>query len=449
MSGSRRSAIAGVALWLLTSVFPALGQQPPAPPTPAPPPGAPGPAAPEPGRPVEGPPERPKLTPEEPLPTPVPRVIAPPGFLGPDIFNPPAHRGWITLTPSISVVGEYNDNLLLGSGSDKVEDYLLAVTPGFTISMQRPEYRLLGGYNFTAEFYAKETDLNDVAKRQQGFLDMFYELSPRVALTFRDQFIYDRESNVVTRSGISAGQQEAWRNTLSSRLQWQATQLTVLSLTALYEVLRFPDSSDDDASDSNTYQLGVGAEHRFTPRLIGIATVDAQYLDVQDDPTVTAFTPRVGLDYQITRGLRGTISGGPSFYVQDGVTRITPAGAAGFEQVFRSGAFRVGYERALSAESVGVVDRQSLFATLRLTVLRGLDFEVTPRFTRSDEDVTDDGNRKIDVLSVNVQASYQIARNISLIASYVFYQQTEDSQSDITQNRVFLGLQYAYPINFD
>jgi hypothetical protein len=45
-----------------------------------------------------------------------------------------------------------------------------------------------------------------------------------------------------------------------------------------------------------------------------------------------------------------------------------------------------------------------------------------------------------------------VARSISLIGSYTFFNQTEDRSGagldrDIDQNRIFLGVQYAFPIS--
>jgi hypothetical protein len=108
-----------------------------------------------------------------------------------------------------------------------------------------------------------------------------------------------------------------------------------------------------------------------------------------------------------------------------------------------------GYDRALAAETVGIRDRQLVFARLNLTtLLRGLNLGITPRYARTDRDI-EGGEEKIETLSVNVGATYQIGRSISLVASYTFFAQREDGVEDIDQNRVFFGIQYAYPINFD
>jgi hypothetical protein len=178
--------------------------------------------------------------------------------------------------------------------------------------------------------------------------------------------------------------------------------------------------------------------------------MEVAYLDAEDEPAATTYTPTLGFDYLFTPTLRGSISGGPSLIIREGEPdRIVPAGRATLEQAFRTGSFLIGYDRAVTAETVGIRDRQLAFATLRFTtLLRGLSLGITPRYSRTDQDI-EGGQNKIEALSVNVGASYQIAPSISLIASYTFFAQREDGVEDIDQNRAFLGLQYAYPINFD
>jgi hypothetical protein len=367
--------------------------------------------------------------------------------VGPDLFNPPPHRGWITLTPTVSIVAEYNDNIDL-TGRDELEDFILSAVPGLTLSMQRPEYRLLAGYNFSIDYYADQTDLNGVANRQQGFVDGLYRVDPRLTLTFSERFVYDRNTNIVSVGGIASGSGESWRNTVTPGLQWQATPLTTLGASASYTIQRF--SEDTSSQDSDTYRAAVNVDHRFTPRLTGGLEMAVAYIDFEDDPSATTYTPRVGLEYLFTPTLRGFIAGGPSYITrEDGSDDINPAVTVGLEQTFRIGFLRAGYDRSFTAETIGPTDRQSAFASLGLTTLqRGFRFEVTPRYTHADESRPGD-DRTVESLRVTLSASYQIARDIALIASYSFFAQREDRVDDIDQNRVFLGLQYAYPINFD
>src|SRR5688572_25151260 len=95
--------------------------------------------------------------PEEVLPSDTATVGAPRVFTGPDLFNPPAHQGWITLTPSFTLSGEYNDNINL-TGRDRESDFIIGFTPALTLSMQRQSYRILAGYNTTGEVYIDNSD---------------------------------------------------------------------------------------------------------------------------------------------------------------------------------------------------------------------------------------------------------------------------------------------------
>jgi hypothetical protein len=119
------------------------------------------------------------------------------------------------------------------------------------------------------------------------------------------------------------------------------------------------------------------------------------------------------------------------------------------QQDFRFGTLQGGYDHSVSAETIGIRERRIAFASLNLrTLARGLNFVIRPRYTRTDRDF-EGGERPIDTFTVNVGATYQIARSIALIASYTFFAQREDSVEDIDQNRAFLGIQYAFPINFE
>ncbi len=374
--------------------------------------------------------------------------VAPPTFVGPDLFNPPAHRGWITLTPSITVFGAYSDNLFLDGRGNETADFLGGFIPGLTLSMQRQEYQLLAGYNFSAEYYQDETQLNDAFKRQEAFLDGFYRAGPRLTLRLRERFIMGRDTISVTGGGVSAGFRESWRNTVTPSLQYQVTPITALTLAASYSALRF--DGDGDASDSDTYRANVGANRQFTPRFTGRVDMEVALFDAEDESKVTNYTPRLGFDYRFTPTLSGRLIGGPSLTVREGEPdRITPAGLAELVQLFRFGSFLIGYDRSLTSETIGIRDRQLAYASLRFTtLLRGLDVGLTPRYARVDRDV-EGGQDKIDTLSINLGVRYQIANSIALIASYTFFAQREDGVEDIDQNRAFLGLQYAYPINFD
>jgi hypothetical protein len=366
-------------------------------------------------------------------------------IIGPDLFNPPAHQGWITVTPSFTLSAEYNDNLFLSSEGRK-SDVSIGLTPGVTLTMRKPEYRLAAGYNTTGQFFLQESDLNGFGEEQNFFADASYQISPRLSFSVGDRFAFGRGTSGLTTGGVSVGFQESWRNTFTPRLGWQATPTTGLELVASHTILRF----SEGAEDSDTYRLALGMNRALTPRLTGTLSAGVAYFTFEEQPSAWTYTPTLGFSYAVTPTLRASVAGGPTVIDRDGETAITPSVAVGLTQAFRFGSASVGYDRAVTAETVGISDRQAVFASLDVpTLRRGLQLGLTARYAIVDTDVSGvDGT--IKTITLGVRGAYQIARSISVIGSYSFFRQTDQNESslsrDVDQNRVFLGLQYAFPI---
>jgi hypothetical protein len=393
--------------------------------------------------PVEREPERPRV-PEQLLQT------RTPSFVGPDLFNPPAHQGWISVTPSLTLSSEYNDNIFFDSRRRR-SDVILAATPGVTLSMQRPNYRLNAGYNISGQIYLDNNEFSDFGKEQQFFADYYYRIAPNLTFTLDDRFQYTRGTNSLTSGGTSVGFDEAWTNTLTPGLRWQLTPSTGLGLSGSYTTLRFP---NEDSSNSDTYRVAAGLDHRLTARLTGSAGVSVAYLDSEDDPPIWTYTPYIGASYDLTPTIRIWANAGPLFSLRRGDLTVTPSAAGGLTQTFKFGTLTVAYDRAVTAETVGVSDRQAIYGTLDVTtLLRNLRLSFTPRYSIIDRDVSRSSSSEdsIKTLTLTLQGTYQLARGFSLIGSYTFYQETTDRSAgrdtDVDQNRVFFGVQYAYPVN--
>jgi hypothetical protein len=403
----------------------------------------------------------PLRVPEQFQPSREPTLSPPRTFVGPDLFNPPAPQGWLTLTPSFTLSAEYNDNIFLTS-KDRKSDVIVGLTPGVTLGIQRPAFRLLAGYNTRGEIFLDNTDQSDFGKEQNFFADLSYQISPTVTFGLSDNLVYSRESNSVTTGAVSVGRRDALRNTLTPQVSWQATPSTALSLLASYSLIRLSGSTDTpetqgDERDSDTYRMAVGATHRFTARLTGGASFDVGYIDIQGEPRALTYSPTVSIFYEITPTLRGYAGGGPLILDQDGDTSLLPSLRAGLSQAFKFGTVEVGYDRSVGAETIGLSDRQTVFASLVVpNIIRGLQIKFSPRYNIVDQDVgsststSTTNNGTVKSLSVTLQATYLIARNISLIGSYTYYRETSSERNvgDLDQNRVFLGVQYAFPINF-
>jgi len=367
-------------------------------------------------------------------------------------------RAPVTITPTLTVTQEYNDNILLNN-DDRRSDFITGFTPGITLSVERATYRLLAGYNFTALLYWKEENeaRNDAFSRHNLDVDGTWRVNPRLTLTLTDVFAFSTDTNLLAPEGVATGAQEAYGNTLTGSAANALTPLTTLRGTASWTLLRF---EDDELQDSDIYRVDGTVEHAFTPRVTGTAGYQFGYFDIEREERVTTHTPRLGVIVRATPTITLSLSGGPSIEVrEERGTRIVPAVTAAYRQRFAFGGASLAYDRYIGTAGGlgGTTENQTITGSLEFTRLRrGLTLALTPRYAiiESDDD-------RIDVQSFTValQATYRITAWVAAIASYQFFRQRSDTvvlsatgsslANDVDQNRVFVGLQIGYPVRFD
>jgi predicted porin len=409
---------------------------------------APAPETPE-GVEIEAPPL--VLTPLSPAITPPGVLIQSPGLLRESILPPGTRtrpRGPVVLTPSLTVTEEFNDNVFLDNRR-KRSDFITGFTPGLSLTMESATYRLTAAGSFTAEVYAKETDLNDAASRQSATLDGLLRLSPRLTLTLVNVYSFDNNTNIASVEGISTGRTETSSNTLAPGIAYELDRLTTLRLRGAWSRQRFDSSA---SRDSDTYRIEPSLARRLTPRLTGTLGYEFAYFDVQLDDDTTTHTPRVGLDYRVTRTLTAAVQAGPQIATTDGDTSVNPSVRADLTQQFAWGWAGVSYDRGVATAGGlgGTTESDAVTAQVRVTtLLRGLVLGAGVRYARSE---SDDSRIDVDAIGLNLQAAYQLTRWLSVVGAYTFFHQRNDgtrATADVDQNRVFLGLQAAYPIAFD
>ena len=384
------------------------------------------------------------------------------------LLAPPAQRGPVTLTPSISVSEEYNDNLFFDN-RNRQWDLITGLSPALTLFVTRSSYQLSGGYSFTAEMYDRNTRLNNALEHQNFVASGLYRAMPGLTLTASDAYTLDRSTNRLATQGFATGRQESWSNTFAPGLTWQMTPLTSLNLGATYSILRFKGAGAEGVGtgagtgtgsgmDSDTYGFSTTLGHVLTPRLTGLIGYGFTYLDVRGEESSRTHTPTLGGSYRFTPSLTGTVSGGPAITELGRQTIMSPAGTASLVQLLRTGSASVQYTRAVSAAGGlgGTTDSQSASGTLTLsTWQRGLLIVVNPVYSIA-ESVSSRQTDRIDVKSITLTlgVTYQLARYVSLFGGYTLFQQrtggtSSSGQADADQNRVRFGLQFGYPINFD
>ena len=370
------------------------------------------------------------------------------------LLSPQARRGRLTLTPSIAIAEEYNDNVN-GNNQLRVWDFITNISPAATLFITQPTYQLTAGYAFTAAIYAREPERNTAFDSQNLLASGLYRLTPGLTLTAEDSFVASNYTNLVGAQGISTGRQKSWRNTFSPGLTWQMTQADSVSIGGSYSALRY--QSQGGGIDSDTIGARALVNHAFTARLNANVGYDFTYIDEKRGTDSTTHTPRVGIGYQLTRTLSASVAGGPAITLISGDTVVTPAGSASLVQTLPFGSSAsVRYTRAVTVAggAGGTNDTQIASATLTVSGLaRGLFIALSPSYTFADPiGPSRPGQGEIKAFSLGLAAAYQVYDYVTLFGGYSFFHQRTIRPSidpDIDQNRVRFGLQLGYPISFD
>ena len=395
--------------------------------------------------PVSGPPILP--------PSPGPSIaVYPLELLG--LLAPPAQRGPLTLTPAIAISEEYNDNIFQNNAV-RQWDFITSFTPSVSLSVNRPTLQLNGGYSFSADVYARETQFTSGFARQNFIASGLYRLTPTLTLTAVESFAFDRNGNLVPSQLFSTGRQESWTNTFTPALTWQMTATDWVTLGGTYSVLRFEGTGS--GVDSDTYAFLGNLTHAFTARLTGLLGYGFTYLDFEGQGISRTHTPTLGFSYQLTQTLTGTVTGGPAVTLVAGETLVSPAANVSLVQTLPFGSVGVQYTRGVSTGGGfgGTSDTQTVSGTLVISGLqRGLLIALNPLYSIS-ESVSSRQSDQVDVgaFTLNLAASYQVASFATVFLGYSFFHQrtrgSSSVQTDVDQNRVRFGLQLGYPIVFD
>jgi hypothetical protein len=362
----------------------------------------------------------------------------------------------LTITPSFTLSEEYNDNVFLDN-KNREHDFITGFTPGIAIVWERPTYRLAAGYNFTAELFARETEESHAFDRQNFFLDSSWKVDPFLTLSLTDTFIFSTDTNLISRESVATGRDRSWSNTLGGGAVYQLTEFWSLRAAGSYTVERF---SRSGLEDSDVYRAVVGADRRLSSRLSAGVAYEFAYFDISNEPKAYAHTPRVGATWRATDTITLALSGGPTFEIQNGDTRVTPAITFSYAQKVFFGSIGIGYDRTLGTASGlgGPTDDDLVTGYINITtLLRGLTVQILPRYSNVQSPHSD----RVDIraFTLPIQFTYRFTEYVAAIAGYQFFHQRSDSTAvssigtpianDADQNRVFFGITLGYPIRVD
>lgn len=377
---------------------------------------------------------------------------APTPVLGPQELLAPRPAPF-TLTPTVTLFEEYNDNVFLDNANRRA-DWITGAAPGLTLDLRGDTYRLAAGYDVVAETHARLQRLGGTFDRQNGVLESRYRPARRVTLTLADTYLRSVETNLVSASGIATGRARSWSNAATPGAAWELDPRWTLRLTGAYTAERF---DRPDLVDSDIYRLTPAVERKLSERLTASAGYEAGYLAVRREPGLLTHTALLGVVYRLGPTLAGSLRAGPTVERREGGRdRVAPTVRADLRQAFRLGVASLAYERSLGTAGGlgGSTDVDMVTGLLRLDGLaKGLSVELGPRYTRVRSVTLRASDRRVEAhtWAVALRTVYRVASWASLYLGYSFYEQRTRARpaADADQDRVAFGVQFGYPLTRD
>ncbi|MDY6971062.1 MAG: outer membrane beta-barrel protein [Thermodesulfobacteriota bacterium] len=350
-------------------------------------------------------------------------------------LSPDAKAGEVEFGFSTSLSERYEDNIDLEEEDLEDEDYITSFTPNLSLSYVTPstDFHLI--YNPAIEFYAKNSDENEV--RQNGNLDLNSQLTPRLRLTATDVLSFTPGQDI-------AGEEEFEERGRRSRSYASDRLSNVFNTTLSYQILQctslrggvshsFDNYDRSEQSDSYEYGFDFGFDHQLTGKdtLFGKYRYRVMRYDKSEENDTDVQSVTVGETHQFPRALLLTISGGVSWVDEDNEDRETDWNChVSLRKDFRTGSLNLSFDREFSASS-GDGDT-TVINTYNVTGIKELSRHLTgtlSAFFAAEESASGDEVDTED-WGMNLGSTYQFSRKLSGTLSCSFVRQNSMVQGE-------------------
>jgi hypothetical protein len=210
-----------------------------------------------------------------------------------------------SVTPSISIREEYNDNIFLTS-SDEESDFITTINPAINFAYRTRIITLSLDYGLDFKFYAHNSDQNETSLSETQRLNLDTTLS-----LYKDIF-FVKISDVYQRVPIDERRQVAFDNVFVNLTDTNTFIINPYIEYPLAKTVRANTGyrytniwyRDDEGNDSENHSVYLDVAKEFTPNLN--ATVSYDYSDHQtdgdgiEDQDRKRHSANVGANYQIS-----------------------------------------------------------------------------------------------------------------------------------------------------
>lgn len=361
------------------------------------------------------------------------------GLLAP--VGAPARADWYA-APSFSAAQQYDDNLF-SSPARREMDFITRFSPGIRAGYQSEPLALLGRYAFDAELFARHPELNETLAGQRAALEFRYRPIRRLTLTVNGAYVTTHtpsELNVDT--ALAVGRARAQRLAVDSSVAYHVDRFTtgVVGYAFTKDMLA-------EGVGNRTHAVTLGVDRRITPQDTGSLGYALHQFVFDGGGATLSQMVTAGWTHQVTPQTDFTLRGGPR--MSEGAVGVE--GLVSIHHRVRQGDVLLAYTRSQTTAigEAGAVNTDSFTATAAAHPLRPLQVKMSPGYFRTSHEAF-----TAKVYRVDLEATYEVARWLSLTASYQFSRQQgldpasgviDPGRAEIVHNIAVLRLDAVYP----
>lgn len=352
-------------------------------------------------------------------------------------------------TPSLTLSGVFDDNVF-ATGKPREADFITRFTPGISAGYHSAPLTITGAFDFDAEIYAVNPDLDNVGDRQRGVLAVRYLPDRRLTLALGAAYAKtNRPVELSVQQGLQPiarlerGFDESTGFTISPSVAYRLTPLWTASAAYSFSLV-----DADGGTTTTTQGATLGLTRLFTPRDTGTVRYTAQLFDSSDEGSETSHTLTLGWERRFSPFTLARLVAGPR--VTDG--KLGAEVAAGLQHRLKWVELSLTYAhtQAVVVGQGGTVITDTLGGQVSFTPLQRLQVSVGPGFQRSSgESGASRSEEPTNYYSLYASVTYQINRWLFVRASYSFSLQDGRSQPQILHNILSISLAAAYPMRID
>ena len=189
-------------------------------------------------------------------------------------------RNGFSITPRLTLTGQFNDNILLHP-VDKEDDWIGILVPGLALGYEGPTFRAEAEYGADLRYYSRHPRLNIYGKDHHAGLDLSHRVTRNLEWTLSDFFSattdplrwayrVDAQGNIQSRDVRQEELIQYISNVATAELGWQMSPLVRLELGFNGTLSRFREYAERQVlppifSESTSGGGRLGLEYTLTP----------------------------------------------------------------------------------------------------------------------------------------------------------------------------------------